>query len=181
MSKFNYRYDKQLYLELLKLKYLQKKVLTSTEVSELTEYLCMLDGTLDWETKEQYLDLLEKLISGKISSFEFYIEFLERNDLTRFETLEANFLLLSPHEKSNEFSNFILEIMDLCISYAEIFESYLPKEERDSYHSQFRNSIEEIYLRIQKILSLKNLPIFDSIFSSAANTHQSNLFASEPA
>ena len=34
---------------------------------------------LDWETREQYLDLLEKLISEKINSFQFYIEFKERN------------------------------------------------------------------------------------------------------
>lgn len=79
MSKFNY--NKQRHLELLKLKYSQKKVLTSTEKSELNEYCSLLDGTLDWETKEQYIDLLEKLISGKINSFKFYIEFKERNDL----------------------------------------------------------------------------------------------------
>ena len=37
--------------------------------------------TLDWETKEQYIDLLEKLISKEINSFKFYIKFKERNDL----------------------------------------------------------------------------------------------------
>jgi len=42
-------------------------------------------------------------------------------------------LLLSPHEKSKEFSNFISEIMDFCYSYSEVFESYLPGEKIDSY------------------------------------------------
>ena len=48
MSNFNY--DKLRYLELLKLRDSQKKVLTSTEESELNEYSCLLDATLDWET-----------------------------------------------------------------------------------------------------------------------------------
>ena len=60
MSKLNY--NKQRHLELLKLKYSQEKVLTSTEKSELNEYWSLLDNTLDWETKEQYIDLLEKFI-----------------------------------------------------------------------------------------------------------------------
>jgi hypothetical protein len=45
MSKFNY--NKQRHLELLKLKYSQEKVLTSTEESELNEYSSLLDNTLD--------------------------------------------------------------------------------------------------------------------------------------
>ena len=78
MSKFNY--NKQRHLELLKLKDSQEKVLTSTEKLELNEYWSLLDNTLDWETKEQYIDLSEKLLSRKINSFKFYIEFKERND-----------------------------------------------------------------------------------------------------
>lgn len=153
MSKFNY--NKQRHLELLKLKYSQEKVLTSTEKSELNEYSSLLDNTLDWETKEQYIDLLEKLISGKINSFKFYIKFKERNDLNGqvFDSLKANFLLLSPHEKSKEFSNFISEIMDFCYSYSEVFESYLPGEKIDSYDLEFRNSMEKIYLKIQNFLN----------------------------
>jgi translation initiation factor RLI1 len=150
MSKFNY--NKQRPLELLKLKYSQEKVLTSTEKSELNEYSCLLDGTLDWETKEQYIDLFEKLISGKINSFQFYLEFRERNDLNGkvFDSLIANFFLLSPHEKSKEFSNFIIEIMHICMSYEDVFESYFPKEESDLHDLKFRNCMEEIYLKIQK-------------------------------
>lgn len=70
MSKFNY--SKLRYLELLKLKDSQ---LTSSEKSELDKYWSLLDGTLDWETRQEYIDLLEKLTSGKINSFKFYIEF----------------------------------------------------------------------------------------------------------
>ena len=131
MSKFNY--NKQRHLELLKLKYSQEKVLTSTEESELNEYSSLLDNTLDWETKEQYIDLLdlEKLIR-----------------LNFILNLKNAVLLLSPHEKSKEFSNFISEIMDFCYSYSEVFESYLPGEKIDSYDLEFRNSMEKIYLKI---------------------------------
>jgi len=153
MSKFNY--NKQRHLELLKLKYSQEKVLTSTEKSELNAYSSLLDNTLDWETKEQYIDLLEKLISREINSFEFYIKFKECNDSNGeiFDSLKANFLLLSPHEKSKEFSNFISEIIDFCYSYSEVFESYVPGEKIDSYDLEFRNSMEKIYLKIQKFLN----------------------------
>ena len=153
MSKVNY--NKERHLELLKLKNSQEKVLTSTEEAELTKYWCLVDGMLDWETKEQYIDLFEKLLSGKITSFQFYLEFLDRNDLNGevCDSLKANSLLLSPHEKSEEFSNFIVEIMDYCMSYADLFESNLTKEETDSYQLEFRNSMEEIYLKIQKFLN----------------------------
>lgn len=145
MSKFNY--NKQRHLELLKLKYSQEKILTSTEKPELNEYLCLLDNMLDWETKEQYIDFLEKLISRKINSFKFYIEFKKRNDSNGevFDCLKANFFLLSLHEKSKEFSNFIIEIMDFCYSYSEVFESYVPGEKIDSYDLEFRNSMEKIF------------------------------------
>jgi len=144
MLKFNY--NKQRHLSLLK-----KKDLTFTEQSELKEYSCLLDAMLDWETKEQYIDLLEKLISRKIDAFQFYIEFRERSDSNGkvYDSLKANFLLLSPHEKAKEFSNFICEIMDCCYSYSEVFESY---ESIGSDHLKFRNNMEEIYLKIQKFL-----------------------------
>jgi hypothetical protein len=151
MSNFNY--SKQRHLELLKLKY--SHALTSKQKSELNEYSSVLDGQLDWEAKEQYIDLLEKLVSGKINSFKFYIKFKERNELNDdiFDSLEANFLPLSPHEKSNEFSDFIIEIMDFCYSYSELFESYPTAEKFDSYDLEFRNSVEKFYLKIQKILN----------------------------
>ena len=158
MSKLSY--NKQRHLELLKLKYSH---LTSTEKSELNKYWCLLDNTLDWETKEQYIDLLEKLISRKINSFKFYIEFKKRNDLNGevFDSLKANSLLLSPNEKSKEFSNFISEIMDFCYSYSEVFESsyvsfllpLVPGEKINSYDLEFLNSMEKIYLKIQKFLN----------------------------
>ena len=98
------------------------------------------------------------LISRKIDSFKFSIEFKACSYLNGevFESLKANFLFLSPHEKSKEFSNFIMEIMDFCYFYSEVFESYVPKEEMDSYDLEFRNSMEKIYLKIQKFYILSS-------------------------
>ena len=73
----NLNYNKQHYLKLLKLKYSQEKILTSTEESELDEYWSTVDNTLDWETKEQYIDLLEKLICGKMDLCYSYSEVFE--------------------------------------------------------------------------------------------------------
>jgi hypothetical protein len=151
----NINYNKQRYIELLKLKYLQKKVLTSIEEAELNKYLYVLEETLDWETKDQYVDLLEQFLSGEINSFTFSIKFKERNDLNTeaFNNLKANFILLSPHEQSKEFSDFISEIIDFCYSYSEVFDLGLPQETRDSYELDFRNFMEKIHFKIQKVLN----------------------------
>lgn len=79
-----------------------------------------------------------------------------------FDSLKANSLILSPNEKSKEFSNFISDIMDFCYSYSEVFESYVPGEKINSYDLEFRNSMEKIYLKIQKFYifsSSENMPI----------------------
>lgn len=117
--------------------------------------MSLLDCTLDWEIKDQYLDLLEDLTSGKINSFQFYLEFRERNALNSevFDSLRANFFILSPTEKSKGFAHFICEIMNLCYGYCEVVESYLPKEEVDFYDLEFRNSVENIYLKIKNFLN----------------------------
>ena len=70
-----------------------------------------------------------------------------------FDSLEANFLLLSPHEKSIQFSDFIIEILYICYSHSEVFESYNPTEKFDSYELEFRNSIEKVYFKIQNFLN----------------------------
>lgn len=60
---------------------------------------------------------------------------------------------LSPHEQSKEFSNLISEIIDFCYSYSEVFELDLPQETIDSYELEFRNFMEKIHFKIQKVLN----------------------------
>ena len=114
-----------------------------------------MEETLDWETKDQYVDLLEQFLSEEIDSFTFSIKFQERNDFNTeaYNSLKANFILLSPHEQSKEFSDFISEIIDFCYSYSEVFELDLPQERRNSYELDFRNFMDEIHLKIKKILN----------------------------
>ena len=115
----------------------------------------MLEEAVEWETKDQYVDLLEKFLSGEINSFTFSIKFKEQNDSNTeaFNTLKANFILLSPHEKSKQFSDFINEISNFCYSYYEIFELDLPQETINSYELEFRNFMKKIHFKIQKLLN----------------------------
>ena len=46
--------------------------------------------------------------------------------------------------------------MNFCYSYSEVFESYVFGEKIDSYDLEFRNSMEKIYLKIQKFLILRS-------------------------
>ena len=114
----------------------------------------MLKATLDWESKDQYLELIERLISGIMTGFQFSIEFQERSYLNGkvFESLKENYLLFSPHEKSKEFSCFIDDILDVCYSYEEVVEFYFPEEEWKSYQFEFRRKIKKIYLEMLRFL-----------------------------
>lgn len=69
------------------------------------------------------------------------------------KSLTANFILLSPHEKSKEFSKFIDEIIMYLDSYSEIFELDLPREKRDSHELNFHNFMKGIHSKIQKFLN----------------------------
>jgi hypothetical protein len=42
--------------------------------------------------------------------------------------------------------------MDFCYSYSEVFESHVIGD-NDPYDLEFRNSMEKIYLKIQKFLN----------------------------
>ena len=83
---------------------------------------------------------------------EFCIAFYRRSSLNSkvLDTLESNLVLLSPHENSLEFGNLLQEIFDFC----EIH-SGNPEPLRESYEigdTEFRDSIEKTYLRLQTFL-----------------------------
>lgn len=151
----NINHKKQRYVKLLKLKYVEKKFLTSNENAELTEYLYILSMSLYWETKDQYVDLLQQFLFGKINVVTFYNDFRDHcySNNKVYESLKANFILLSPHKKSKEFAELMDEILMYCVSYSEIFELELPKEKRNSHELNFRNFMEKIYVKTQKLLN----------------------------
>ena len=151
----NIDHKKQRYVKLLKLKYIEKKILTSNENAELDEYLCILSTSLDWETKDQYINLLQQFLIGEINLVTFYNDFRQRchSNIKVYDSLKANFILLSPHEKSEEFAELLDEISMYCTSYSEIFELELPQEKKDSHELDFRNFMEKIYVKTQKFLN----------------------------
>ena len=88
----------------------------------------------------------------KIDIPEFCIAFCRRSSLNIevLDTLESNLVLLSPHEKSSEFANFIEEIVSCCEVY-----SGDPEPLKESYEigdTDFQDLVEKTYLRLQKFL-----------------------------
>ena len=144
------QYNKKRHLELLKKR--EEKSISSTESKELFNYSVVLDRQLDWETRDQYLQLLKKFIEGKIDIGEFLIAFEERGRLNGevLDILESNLILLEPHEKSLDFLDFIQQILQDCDIYNPDPEPFRHEYELDE--TEFRNSIEETYLQIQKLL-----------------------------
>ncbi len=144
------QYNKKRHLELLKKR--EEKSISSTESKELLNYSAVLDRQLDWETRDQYLQLLKEFIEGKIDIGEFLIAFEERGRLNGevLDILESNLILLEPHEKSLDFLDFIQQILQDCAIYNPDPEPFRHEYELDE--TEFRDSIEETYLQIQKLL-----------------------------
>lgn len=144
------QYNKRRHLELLKKR--EEKSISSTESQELFNYSVVLDRQLDWETRDQYLQLLEEFLEGKIDIGEFLVAFEERVRLNGevLDILESNLILLEPHEKSLDFLDFMHQILQDCAIYNPDPEPFRHEYELDE--TEFRDSIEETYLQIQKLL-----------------------------
>lgn len=115
----NTNYNKKRHYELLNKK--SMGINLDEYSSELRKYSCMLEADLDWQGREGYLKLLENFQKGKIQDVEFCFAFVERGLLITniLKSLKSNLILLSPHEKSNHFSNFVSITIDICESYIE--------------------------------------------------------------
>lgn len=140
-------YNKIEHLELLK----KKNVIANSEdYKKLLKYSTMTNGHLDWCIRKHYLDLLENFRKGKIQTFEFCISFDNTGKLTSdiLDIFESNLIILSPNEKSLGFSDLLEEVFDTC-------EGYLQDAEFRDENSEveFKNSVEEIFLKIQKYLN----------------------------
>ena len=143
-------YNKKRHLELLKKRSMGMH--SKENSSELLEYSCMLNSHLDWEARENYLELLEDFRKGKIKDLEFCVALEKRGKLNSDVTdiLESNLILLSPHEKSFGFSDLLEEICDLCGMQLENAEDAEFHDKNSEI--EFKNSIEKIYFQIQKYL-----------------------------
>ena len=125
-------------------------IANSEDSRKLLRYSTNPNGHLDWYIREHYLDLLENYRKGKIQTFEFCISFENTGKLTSdiLDILEFNLIILSPNEKSLSFSDLLEEVFDTCKDYLQ------DAEFRDENSEvEFKNSVEEIFLKIQKYLN----------------------------
>ena len=139
-------YEKKRHLELLNKKGDEFK-------SKLQTYSIVLIDHLNWEIRDQYLELLDKFIDKKIDSFNFRIAFCERYESIQkvADLLKSNLVLLSPDKNSLNFGDLLAKIDNCCKAYSDDPEPFRNKFEIGDV--EFRISIEKIYLEIQKYLN----------------------------
>lgn len=138
-------YDKKRHLELLNKKGDEFK-------SKLQTYSIVLIDHLNWEIRDQYLELLDKFIDKKIDSFNFRIAFCGRYESIEkvADLLKSNRVLLSPDKNSLNFGDLLAKIDNYCKAYSDDPEPFRNKFEIGDV--EFRISIEKIYLKIQNFL-----------------------------
>ena len=141
-------YDKKLNLELLK----DSEDLTSELRLKFLHYSAIQFNHLNWEIRDQYLELLENYREEKIDSFNFRIRFCERYESIEkvADLLKSNRVLLSPDENSLDFGDFLSAIDSCCKVYSDNPEPF--QQECELNDVQFRNEIEKIYSKIQNSL-----------------------------
>ena len=132
-------YNKKRYIELLKIR---SEGDTSKDV-ELLKYSCQLEQQVEWELREQYLELMEDFLKDKISMPEFFAELRTKNysiiDIGAL--LESHRILLSLDKKAPKFSALMEPINDEL----EGDLSYTGEE--------FTNFIQENFIKIKKYLN----------------------------
>ena len=127
-----------------------KKILPDDNLSlKFLHYSAIQFNHLNWEIKDQYLELLENYMEEKIDSFNFRIAFCERYESIDevADVLKSNRVLLSPHENALDFGDFLSQIDSCCKVYSDNPEPFQQKCELGDV--EFRISIEKIYLKIQ--------------------------------
>jgi hypothetical protein len=143
-------YKKKLNLELLILK--DSEDLTGELRLKFFSYSAIQFNHLNWEIRNQYLELLENYMEEKMDSFNFRIRFCERYDSIgkMSDLLQSNRVFLSPDENSLDFADLLSTIDGCCKAYSDD-----PEPFRNTFEIgdvEFRTSIEKIYLNIQNLL-----------------------------
>ena len=120
---------------------------------KLLTYSIILIDHLNWEIRDQYLELLEDYREKKIDSFDFQIRFSERYGSVEkvAHLLQSNRILLSPDKNSLDFGDLLAEIDSYCTLYSDNPEPY--QHDFEIGEAEFQVLIEKIYLEIQKYLN----------------------------
>ncbi len=106
---------------------------------ELQAYSAMIICHLHWENREQYFELIEKLLNGPINFLPLRKKHRAINNAV--EMLEAELILLEPNPKCKGFDDLIDELV-------ELFDRFCPDPSLSESH-EF--SEEELKKLIQKI------------------------------
>lgn len=134
----NKDYNKNRYLELLE----QSSIGDNSNEDELLRYSCMLTNQLDWETRDQYLLLMEKYLNENISMPEFFAELRIKTyaiiDAVVF--LEKHRILLSVDKKAAKFGELLEDLTDEL------------EGDLSFTGDEFKNFIQENFIKIKKYL-----------------------------
>lgn len=148
-------YDTKTHLEILKdsedLKH-QGKLLSNELLSKLSEYSIILVDHLNWETRYQYLELLNKFMQKKIDILEFRIAFCDRYESIEkvADFLKSNRVLLAPHQNSLDFADLLEKIYYCCEAYSNDPEPYRNTFEIGDV--EFSTLIEKSYFKMKNFL-----------------------------
>lgn len=107
---------------------------------------------LNWEIRDQYLELLDNYQKKTIDTFSFRMRFFERYDSIEkvAHLLESNRVLLSPDKNSLDFGDLLQKIYDYCQAYSDDPEPFRHRSEITDV--QFQILLEKTYLEIQNVL-----------------------------
>lgn len=119
---------------------------------ELLNYSAVLESQLDWEAHDYSLELFDQVVKKKIFTSEFFYKLYQKSKINSevLDLLESKLIILSPHEKSLDFSDLSNVILDYWESFTNDSDSFT--ENYDLLYNQFRNSMENFYLKMQKYL-----------------------------
>ena len=142
-------YDKKLNLELLK----DSEDLTGELRLKFLHYSAIQFNYLNWEIRDQYLELLGKFVEKKIDSFNFRVGFSERYQSIEkvADLLKSNRVLLSPDQNSLEFGDLLAKIDGCCKAYCDDPEPFRNKFEIGD--AEFTILMEEIYFQMKDFLN----------------------------
>jgi len=144
-------YNKEKHLSLLK--YSQKLESESKYISDssekdffaLCEYSAMLINHLHWENREQYFELIEKLLNGPINFLQLRKKHRAINDAGK--RLQVEFILLEPNPKCEGFDDLIDELVSL-------FDRYCPdpslRESHEFSEEELKKLIQNIFIEMKE-------------------------------
>jgi hypothetical protein len=132
-------YNKKRYLQLLD----QRSIGDNSNNDELSRYSCMLTNQLDWEIRDQYLELIEEFLNGNISMPGFFVELRMKTNaiIDAVVFLENHRILLSPDKRSSKFEELLEGLTDHL------------DEDLDFIGDELKNLIQENCMKIKKYLN----------------------------